>query len=101
MFALEKGCRNLAVFGDSMNVINWTNGIQLCRNLRLSNMLTMVREIIQGLNSFSCRHVYRENNVRADQASKARLELVVGVWKIKEFRDGHEHDIYHRPFIDT
>ena len=29
MFATEKGCSSLNVCGDSMNVINWINGIQI------------------------------------------------------------------------
>ena len=27
MFAVEKGCRKINFYGDSMNVINWINGI--------------------------------------------------------------------------
>ena len=30
IFAAEKGCRNLKVFGDSLNVINWVKRIQSC-----------------------------------------------------------------------
>ena len=26
VFAAEKGCRNINILGDSMNVINWTKG---------------------------------------------------------------------------
>lgn len=28
IFAAEKGCWNINIYGDSMNVINWTRGIQ-------------------------------------------------------------------------
>jgi ribonuclease HI len=27
LFSLEKGCRSLQVFGDSLVIINWANGI--------------------------------------------------------------------------
>ena len=39
IFAVEKGCRTLKVFGGSLNVINWIKKIQLCRDLRLENIL--------------------------------------------------------------
>jgi hypothetical protein len=28
IFAMEKGCKTLQVFGDSMLIINWANGVQ-------------------------------------------------------------------------
>jgi len=47
-----------------------------------------------------CRHVYRENNQEADLASKAGLNLALGIWKVAETRDGTTQEYYHRPFID-
>ena len=35
IFVAEKGCKNLKVFGDSLNVINWVKRIQACRDLFL------------------------------------------------------------------
>jgi len=99
-FAYEKGCQNITVFGDSMNVVNWIRGIQQCRNIRLANLLSLVRMIIHGLDSFACRHVYRENNDRADKASKEGLALAVGIWHITEFRDGRVFVVYHGPYMD-
>lgn len=49
IFAAEKGCRNINIYGDSMNVINWKRGIHQCKNLRVSNLLTSIREILQVL----------------------------------------------------
>ena len=70
IFAAEKGCRTLVCFGDSMNVINWVKKTHVCKNLRLENILTSIADIIDTFDSFSCSHVYRENNREADLASK-------------------------------
>ena len=100
VFATEKGCRNLNFMGDSMNVINWINGTQQCRNLTLSNILLSTKEVLNSLVSFSCRHIYRENNHEADNASKEGFPLAMGQWKIKEHREGSIPEFYHRPFIE-
>lgn len=78
MFAAEKGCRTLNVFGDSMNVINCIKGIQHWRNIRLENILSSIRVVIDTYVSFNCQHVYRENNQQAEKASKEVLQLEVG-----------------------
>ena len=87
-------------FGDSMNVINWIKKTQVCRHLRLENILTSIADIIDTFDSFSCSHVYRENNREADLASKEGLLLMEGQWKIYELIDGTEHTFYHCPFIE-
>ena len=99
-FALEKGCNDLNILGDSMNVINWINQIQECRHLRLAHILQAIRLLLSRFNSFSCRHVYRENNKEADKASKEGLRMATGNWLIKETIDGRTQDYYHRPFIE-
>ena len=76
IFATEKGCRTLVCFGDSMNVINWVKKTQVCRHLGLENILISIAELIGSLDSFSCSHVYRENNREADMASKEGLPLM-------------------------
>ena len=78
IFAVEKGCNNLPVYGDSMNVINWIKGTQQCRILRLENVLRSAREILSSFDFFSCQHIYRENNVEVDVASKVSLFLEMG-----------------------
>ena len=75
MFALENGCTDLNFLGDSLNVINWINQIQECRHLRLAHIIYSIRQLLLHYNSFSCRHVYRENNKEADKASKEGLRL--------------------------
>ena len=100
IFALEKGCNDLNFLGDSMNVINWINQIQECRHLRLAHILQAIRLLLSRFNTFSCRHVYRENNKEADKASKEGLQMATGNWLIKETFDGRTQDYYHRPFIE-
>ena len=100
IFAIEKGCKKLNVYGDSMNVINWIALTQDCRNRRLDSLLFTIRPMLQSFESFSCRHIYRENNRMADLASKEGLNLVLGQWRIAETRDGNTQEFYHRPFID-
>ena len=54
IFAAEKGYRTLNVCGDSMNVIKWTKGVQLCRNIRLANNLSSIKVVLYTYVSFSC-----------------------------------------------
>jgi len=100
IFAFEKGIKRLSTLGDSMNVINWINQTQACRNVRLANILSSIQTVILSFDNFSCRHVYRDNNQKADQASKDGLILDFGTWKIDEVKDGQRFAYYHRPFID-
>ena len=100
IFSLEKGCINLNFMGDSMNVINWINQTQACRQLRLAHTLHAIRLLLQRFESYSCRHVYRENNQEADKASKEGLRLDMGTWTVKEIKDGRLQEFYHRPFVE-
>ena len=83
-----------------MNVVNWIKGTQMCKNLRLSNILSSITVFLDSYDSLSCRHVYRENNREANKASKEGLLLTLVQWKINEQVDGATHEYYHRPFIE-
>jgi len=100
IFALEKGCTSLTCFGDSMNVVNWIQRTQDCRNLRLGNLLSEIRLIILRYDNFICQHVYRENNQEANQASKEGLPKAFETWHVTEFVDGRSQGYYHRPFTE-
>ena len=100
IFVTKKGCGTLNVFRYSMNVINWTKGTQNCWNLRLANILSSIKEVINTYATFSCRHVYKENNETMDKASKEGLEMALGIWKIKEQREGNTLEYYHMTFIE-
>jgi ribonuclease HI len=62
VFAIEKGCQILKVYGDSVNVINWINDTQICLNIRLSRLVEDIQCLLINLYFFDCQHVYRENN---------------------------------------
>jgi len=101
MFALEKGCTSLNIFGDSLNVIHWINHTQECRNLRLDHIIYSIRQLLLHFDYFSCRHIYRENNQEADKASKEGLRLDMGTWLVRESTEGFLQSFYHRPFFDV
>ena len=62
-------------------------------------MLWSIGDILSTFTLSSCQHIYRENNVKADVASKAGLQLALGQWLIREHRGDLIHEFYHRPFI--
>ena len=101
VFALETGCTVLNFFGDSLNVINWINHTQACRDLRLAHIISSIQQILLRFDSFSCRHVYREINQEADLASKEGLGMEMGTWLVKEYIAGIVQIFFHRPFIDN
>ena len=72
----------------------------MCGNMRLSNILSSLTDILDSYDVFSYRHIYRENNKEANKASKEGLLLMLVQWKINEEVDGAAHEYYHRPFIE-
>ena len=44
-FALEKGCKHLQIFGDSLIIINWVNKVQQCRTLALITLFEEVNRL--------------------------------------------------------
>ena len=65
-FAKNKKCQAIQVLCDSMLVISWIKGVQRCRNTNLELLLPEVSHIISNFDDFSCMHIYREKNSRAD-----------------------------------
>ena len=61
-FAIERNCKKLQVFGDSMVVINWINKTQRCRNSSLDTLYEEFNRILSNFESISFKHVYREPN---------------------------------------
>ena len=100
MFAREKNCTHLQMFGDSIIVINWINKVQFCHSVFLNSILVETQRLLEELDTFSCRHVYREQNVEVHQLSKLGLTLPHGQWKILEQNNENFHEYYHRPFIE-
>ena len=99
-FAIERNCKKLQVFGDSMVVINWINKTQRCRNTSLDTLFEEVYRILANFESISFKHVYRERNMEANKLSKAGLNLQWGTWKIIEKKETEANEYYRRPFLD-
>jgi len=98
VFAIEHNVKELSIYGDSMNIINWTNGTQRCVNLKLENLLEEVLMLKSSFETFSCHHIYRSQNQEADKESKEGLLLGAGKWKITEFQGDQTTNINHAPF---
>ena len=65
-FDMEKDCRKLHIFGDSLKIINWVNKVQRYKNLALSSLFEEVNKLWEKFDDISCRHVYRERNTTDD-----------------------------------
>jgi ribonuclease HI len=98
LFALEKGCRSLQVFGDSMVIINWEKEIQSCHIMRLLPILEEILILNHLFDSLSFKHVYREHNETTDRLSKEGTQLSMGQWRIEEHGIEGPCSHYHRPF---
>jgi ribonuclease HI len=70
LFVVEQGCQSLQVFGDSLIIINWENGVHRCHISRLVPILEDVIRIKSLFDSISFTHIYRERNQLADELSK-------------------------------
>jgi ribonuclease HI len=101
LFVVEKGCKTLQVFGDSMLIINWENGVQRCHISRLVPIYEEVLRIINVFDSISFTHLYREQNQLADRLSKEASQLEYGRWYIEEQSAVGIHGFYHRPFHEV
>ena len=76
--ALEKGCKILQIFGDSMLIINWATGAQSCHSPRLHLILEEVLLLKHNFDFISIMHVYKERNKLAGRLSKEGTELPKG-----------------------
>ena len=86
-FAIERNCKKVQVFGDSMVVINWINKTQRCKNYSLDTLYEEVNRNLSNFESISFKHVYWERNMDTNKLSKAGLNLQWGSWKIMEIKD--------------
>jgi ribonuclease HI len=98
LFVVEQGCQTLQVFGDSLIIINWENGVHRCHISRLVPILEDVMHIKSFFDSISFTHIYRERNQLADRLSKEVAQLAFGQWYIEEQTVLGTHGFYHRPF---
>jgi hypothetical protein len=99
LFAREKGVTSLHIYGDSLNVVNWTRKLQRCHNIFLSPLIEEINMILNNFDSLSIHHFYKERNVDADSLSKSSIELNFCSWTIHETKDGTMTNSTHSPFI--
>jgi len=100
VFAIEKGCRRLKLYGDSLNVINWIKGTMRCLNLRLARLMEDIQRLQTNFDFIDCQHVYKENNKEVDQKSKEGTNLVMGQWKITEHQNEQSDEYWHNSFLE-
>ena len=101
-FAIEKNCKKIWIFDDSLVILNWINKTQRCRNLiSLSTLFEEANRLLSNFDFITCKHVYRERNEEAERLSKAGLNLAMGTWEILETKDVEVYELFHRPFIDS
>lgn len=100
LFTREKGIQQLQIFGDSMNVINWTRKHQTCHSIFLCPILEEIFRLLDTFDTVVISHVYRDRNLVADSLSKEGLQLLQGQWHIIETKGEDTNAFYHRPFID-
>ena len=55
-FSLEKNCKIITFYGDSKNVINWINGTQSCKNIRLANIVEDIKSLQTTFDVVERRH---------------------------------------------
>jgi ribonuclease HI len=97
LFAAEKGCTTLQVFGDSLLIIKWENQEHFCHIARLRPYLAEVLRIISTFDTISLSHIYRERNSLVDRLSKEAAQLEYGNWHITEHTENGSFE-YHGPF---
>jgi len=93
VFAIDHNIKNITIYGDSMNVINWINGTQRCLHLKLENLLEEIMALKLTFEEINCHHIYRIQNEEADKESKKGLQLDAGVWTVSEYHGSRVTEI--------
>jgi len=78
-YALAHGCRRLRVFSDSELLVRQVQGTYKVKSPGLKPLHDQARERIARLESFSIRHVYREQNRAADRLANQAMDRKTGV----------------------
>ena len=76
------------IFGDSMVIISWVNGLSTLEIASLKHWCDDIFLLRQLIPSVSFNHVYREHNMLADDLTKMALNLEVGSGHFYEILDG-------------
>ena len=73
--ALDKNYKTLTVYGDSLLVINQTNGIWKCKAKNLQPVLNEIIKLKRGFDKIEFMHVKREKNKRADELANEAMDM--------------------------
>jgi len=72
--ALKLNITDISVFGDSLLVIQQTNGVFRVKNEKLIPLYETINDLKTKFNSITFKHVYRDQNKRADKLANIGLE---------------------------
>jgi hypothetical protein len=61
-----------------MTIINWIRKTPKCHNILLLPILEEVTGFLDSFDSFSVKHVYREQNLEVDSLSKVGTQITFG-----------------------
>jgi hypothetical protein len=75
----------LQMMGDSKLVVDWVNRKVLVTDIRLSMLLQNIQLSLASLDWYSCNHILRKINEKANTLSKESLALPTGACGIYEF----------------
>ena len=87
------------IFGDFMNIVNWFNGTQRCRNCILLPLLNEISCLKCFFTELYVCHIYRERNHDADRLSKEGAEQDMGAWIDVELENGLARPIAQPVFV--
>ena len=73
--ALDKNYKTLTVYGDSLLVINQTNGIWKCRAENLAPILKDIIKLKGDFDRIEFLHVKRADNKRADELANEAMDI--------------------------
>jgi ribonuclease HI len=73
-YALAHKCRRLRVLADSELLVHQINGVYRVKNPGLKPLYERAKHLISRIESFSIRHVYREENREADRLANQTLD---------------------------
>ena len=76
------------IFGDSMVIISWLNGLSTLDIPSLMHWCDEIKNMLLIVPPVTFKHIYREHNMLADGLSKQALNLDMGYGTFFESLDG-------------
>jgi ribonuclease HI len=75
--AYNKGIKKLEVEGDSMLIINQLKGKWKINNKDLKKLYLSIQEILKQFEIITYKHIYRNNNKRADELANIGVSIIL------------------------